>query len=353
MSHLDGGYERNLDMSVDGFIYQGTHETREEGNETSSLKHQNFTGNVNIMAMNYAFPSGINGTDSNFLLSGYNNAGPLQNRPDNGTAGGAGLYANSMTMPRVVDWSDGGVRNAGTIVRTGPDDSSSFSGPITASSGFTSKNYGSSTLDSSFDRCLESSVSKSNAGVNYADGLQVGDVGANNELVKSLTLKLRIKETQNESLENEIQKLRGSFNEALNFKQSEHKHERQNLHKEKVPLEAPKNVEQVFRKLSSTLRSKDEELAETKNALESILTALALDPSNSMTKYGRYDAEALAHKMVTRIEILTKENQEMAKMLAYGRAKEMQIELQLAQMKNKELNATISKLKEPESAKKD
>ncbi|QLQ80427.1 hypothetical protein HG537_0D04270 [Torulaspora globosa] len=319
MSHWDCRSKRILDMSVDGFI----HETRDElaSDETSSLRHQNFSGNMNIMAMNYPFPPAMNGTDSNFLLSGYNN----------GTSGG-GLYG-PMTMPRVVDWSDAG-RNP-VIGRTGLDDSSSFSGPITASSGFTSsKNYGSNTLDSSFDRCLESSV-KSN-------------VDTNNELVKSLTLKLRIKETQNESLENEIQKLRGSFNEALNFKQSEHK---QNLSREKIPLEAPKNVEQVFRKLSSTLRSKDEELTETKNALESILTALALDPSNSVTKYGRYDAEALAHKMVTKIEILTKENQEMAKMLAYGRAKEMQIQLHLAQMKNKELNTTITKLKGPDNAK--
>ncbi|QLL34081.1 hypothetical protein HG536_0F04070 [Torulaspora globosa] len=309
------------------------------------------------MTMNYPFPSAMNGADSNSLLSGYNNAGLLQNRPDNATAGAAGLYGpNSMAMPRVVDCSDAYVRNqgTGTLGGTGADDNSSFSGPITASSGFTSsKNYANNTLDSSFDCCLDSSASKSNSNANYADGLQVGDVGTNNELLKSLTLKLRIKETQNESLENEIQKLRGSFNEALNFKQSEYKQERQILHKEKTSLEAPKDVEQVFRRLSSTLRSKDDELVETKNAFESIPTALALDPSNSVTKYGRYDAEALAHKMVTRIEILTKENQEMAKMLAYGRAKEMQIERQLAQMKNKELNATISKLKEPEGAQKE
>lgn len=80
--------------------------------------------------------------------------------------------------------------------------------------------------------------------------------------------------------------------------------------------------------------------------LESILTALALNPTNSMTKFGRYDPEALAHKMVVRLENLTKENKEMSKMLAYGRSKEAQIELQMMRNENEELKAKVMELQQ-------
>lgn len=324
MSRLEYGNERSFEMSAEGFLYQ----QKREIDETSFLGQR-----IKTVGMGYPFSNEMNGGDSN--LSGYNNVGQFQNGSDRAALGSVGTGGlNSMAMPRVVDWSDACLRGQGmsSLGRAGPDDGSSLGGPITASSGFMStKNYASHTFDSSLDT--------SNQKVNYSDDSPMGDTG---ELVKSLTLQLQMKETQNESLEGEIQKLRGSFNEALSFKQSEYKFDRQNSHGEKVALEVPQNAEQIVKRLSSSLRSKDNELMETKSALESILTALALDPTNSVTKYGRYDAEALAHKMVTRIETLTKENQEMAKMLAYGRAKEMQIQLLLSQMKNKELTKMIS-----------
>lgn len=162
-----------------------------------------------------------------------------------------------------------------------------------------------------------------------------------NSGIDPLRLELRIKESQNESLENEIQRLRSSFNEALNFKQASRRHD-------STAMEVPQSTEDVFRRLSTALHRKNEELVETKDTLESILTALALDPTNSVTKYGRYDAEALAHKVVTRIETLTRENQELAKMLAYGRAKEMQVQLQLAKLENSKLSEEISGLQRPD-----
>ena len=161
------------------------------------------------------------------------------------------------------------------------------------------------------------------------------------ERMETMEVKLQIKESQIESLENEIQKLKKIFNDGLNYKQNEYKYEKENSH---IPqaFELPASLEVVFRKLSSSLHSKEKELADTKENLESILTALALNPTNSVTKYGRYDAESIAHKMVVRLENLTNENKEMAKMLAYGRSKETQIELQLAKKENLELREKIA-----------
>lgn len=162
--------------------------------------------------------------------------------------------------------------------------------------------------------------------------------------LESLKLKLQFKETQNESLENEVQMLKNIFNQGLDHKQTEFKSEKQNPHIPPLYLEIPENIENMFKKMSKSSQKKDEELMATNQTLESILTALALNPTNSMTKYGRYDPEALAHKTVVRIEALTKENQEMSKMLAYGRSKEAQIELQLLKKENEELKAKIMEL---------
>ena len=63
-----------------------------------------------------------------------------------------------------------------------------------------------------------------------------------------------------------------------------------------------------------------------------------------MTRDGRLDIETIAHKMVSRLEILTKENEEMGKILSYGRANEMNIQLGLARIENEELKKKISSL---------
>lgn len=151
-------------------------------------------------------------------------------------------------------------------------------------------------------------------------------------------LELQLKETQIESLELEIKKLKGIFNQGLTFKQQEE----QKLKKSKAltydsEVQIPASLEIIFCKLSDSLKRKDQELQETKRRLEGIITAVALNPSNSVTKFGRYDEEALAHKMVTRLETLMKENEEMAKMLSYGRSKETTIELELLRKENQEL----------------
>lgn len=159
----------------------------------------------------------------------------------------------------------------------------------------------------------------------------------NNDLINTLNLNLQMKDTQIESLENEIRSLKkllnpqrisnNSLSDATNGKDLDIDTE----------LLLPRSIESLYNELSSKLLTKEEELMETNDNLESLITSITLNPTNSITKNGRYDIETIAHKMIVKLEILNKENKEMAKMISYGRSKELQIELNLAQLENAKL----------------
>lgn len=251
---------------------------------------------------------------------------------------GSGYWLDTGSTNKILS---GFNANVGDGSSGGGDMTTSTAGNVSASRNFMdSLNHNkSSSFNTSFDTFASNDNVDPNSPLDHADILKP-------ETVESLQLRIQLKETQNECLENEIQKLKSIFNKGLNYKQSEVKYEKQNSHIPSISLDIPSNLELVFRKLSDSLQKKEEELSDTKQTLESVLTALALSPTNSITKYGRYDAEALAHKMVVRIETLTKENQEMAKMLAYGRSKETQIELQLMKKENGELKGQIIELQQ-------
>ncbi|SCU78503.1 LANO_0A03180g1_1 [Lachancea nothofagi CBS 11611] len=161
------------------------------------------------------------------------------------------------------------------------------------------------------------------------------------ENLESLQLELQLKETQIESLETEIQNLKLIFNQGLSSKH-EYDNRTPSAPATDSTVDMPATLELIFHKLSRSLASKDKDLNETKRRLESLVTAVALNPSNSVTKLGRYDEEALAHKMVVRLETLTKENQDMAKMLGYGRSKEIHIEMELLKKENQDLKRKLS-----------
>ncbi|ESW98428.1 hypothetical protein HPODL_04055 [Ogataea parapolymorpha DL-1] len=112
----------------------------------------------------------------------------------------------------------------------------------------------------------------------------------------------------------------------------------------KKTFEIPKNHEQLYTKLTEKLQAAQEELEETKLRLEVVLTAVALNPNQSITKTGRYDEEEIAHKIITKMQMLTEENEEMAKMLSYGKSKEKDIEIGLLRKQNVELKSKVAKL---------
>lgn len=158
--------------------------------------------------------------------------------------------------------------------------------------------------------------------------------GRNEMEDKKLQEKLNVKDIQIESLENEIQNLKKILQLNPN---GTRKGDDDKISKHYGP---------IFTNLVSSLLERNEEYESLKRDYEELYlkVAMNLDGSNSITKDGRYDTETIAHKMLIRFEMLTKENSRMAKMLSYGRPMETDIELQLVEMENQELKERIKQL---------
>ncbi|CAB4255238.1 similar to hypothetical protein KNAG_0J00890 [Kazachstania naganishii CBS 8797] [Maudiozyma barnettii] len=158
-----------------------------------------------------------------------------------------------------------------------------------------------------------------------------------------MKLEFQIKETQIESLEQEVQTLKRLL-ENTNTNSNKQISSTNNGSGESATVQIPNSVEEVFVLLSQSLAEKDIQLQETKDTVESLITAITLNPTNNITKEGRYDPQTVAHKLMNRLEILARENKEMGQMLSYGRSQEMSIQLNLLSKENEDLKKRIAKL---------
>ena len=258
------------------------------------------------------------------------------------------------------------IRNVGTI--NNENITSRNRGSNINSSNDSSKNNNNSKTDdtinvisvppSTFSYLNNNSSSNKNNDNTYSPTMLNNTDGNENnsdtDTMNSLKIDLQIKETQIQALENEVRLYKKLINDDLKFNQGintynnvnnsildsieEDENDEDTLNK----IIIPENMKTILYTLSTKLRETQEKLKATEDHLESILCAIALNPSNSITKDGRYDVETIAHKIIVRLEILTKENKEMAKMLSYGKSKEINIELNLAKRENMELKGGLS-----------
>lgn len=150
--------------------------------------------------------------------------------------------------------------------------------------------------------------------------------------IESFELKLQLKDIVIAKLEAELEKEK-EFQSTLSMSL-----------KNNESFEIPKNHEQLYNKIVEQLQATKKELNETKDRLEALVTAVAFSPNNSNYKNGRYDEQEVAHKIISKMQILTEENEEMSKMLSYGKSKEKDIEIGLLRKQNTELREKITKL---------
>ncbi|SJM81801.1 related to protein MUM2 [Zygosaccharomyces bailii] len=351
MNYINYGYDpqQSLESAFTGMRLEQPHPMYEsmgrEGSRLPVVNSSQQTPSSADLPLMHPSSTPLTNTSSNYMVSpGINKR---QGTPSSLAAGGK--KGGPLVRSRSGIWGQSGLERSNNGKEVGISASSTTHGSTNNFGDISASTAG--TISGS--RNLMDFATQTNSSFDTTFGSLTGnsldaqsDDKTDTAELESLKLKLQFKETQNESLENEVQLLKSIFNQGLDYKQPEFRYEKQNSHVPPLSLEVPNNLETMFKRMSKSLQKKEEELAAANQTLESLLTALSLNPTNSVTKFGRYDPEALAHKTVVRLETLTKENQEMAKMLAYGRSKETQIELQLMKRENEELKAKIMELQQ-------
>lgn len=146
--------------------------------------------------------------------------------------------------------------------------------------------------------------------------------------LEALKIDLRIKESQIESLESELNRLT-DFDRLQSSNPAE--------------TQIPKTYEEVFKRLSENNANLKAELNDTKKRLESLVLAISLNPSNASTNDGRYDELEISHKVILKLDNLVKENENLLKNLSFGKLKEYQIEINLLKLQNAKLLEKLSK----------
>jgi hypothetical protein len=156
---------------------------------------------------------------------------------------------------------------------------------------------------------------------------------ANDSEVDKLKLQMKVKESQIESLEGEIQRLNESLSRGSNAANS------------RIPTQVPQSINEMFVSMSSKYEKASKELEDTKQRLESLITAISLNPSNNITNNGRYDELEISHKILIKLQNLKKENEELMRQLSFGKVKQMELEMNLLKRENDELKRENEQLK--------
>lgn len=160
-------------------------------------------------------------------------------------------------------------------------------------------------------------------------------------------LEFQIKETQIEQLEAEVRALRSAnANASSNV----------NTGAPQVALTIPSSVDGVFARLAAALGESEQKAREATDALEAALAAESVGgatngrtSASTGTSAGDSDVTATAHRVLTRLELLTRENRELAQMLSYGRAQQAAVQLQLLRRENAALRKENASLRRGDS----
>lgn len=107
----------------------------------------------------------------------------------------------------------------------------------------------------------------------------------------------------------------------------------------------PSNYIQVFEKLADKLAKTEEELKETKLRLDALTTAILSNPSNSITKNGRFDELETFEKILIKLKNLETENRELLKICSFGKVKQFQLDLNFKELKIEALSEENQTLK--------
>ncbi|CAH2351439.1 hypothetical protein CLIB1423_03S06326 [[Candida] railenensis] len=107
-------------------------------------------------------------------------------------------------------------------------------------------------------------------------------------------------------------------------------------------IRIPNNYLQLFETLNKKYKEKSEELEQTKERLESIVTAISMNSQRARTFNGYYDEEEISHKIISKLSALDTENENLLKIISSSNKSSLIIEIGLLRDENNKLKGIIS-----------
>lgn len=121
-------------------------------------------------------------------------------------------------------------------------------------------------------------------------------------------------------------------------------------YKDSTAVHMPQKYHQLFRDLTQTLNERTTELDETKSRLEAIMVALVMNKGSDIIENGTYDAQEMAHRLTSKLEVLLTENESLQKMVSYSNKQSLLIELNMLREENDSLKKSLDDLKKERSS---
>ena len=107
-------------------------------------------------------------------------------------------------------------------------------------------------------------------------------------------------------------------------------------------IRIPNNYLKLFETLNKKYKDKSDELEQTKERLESIVTAISMNSQRARTFNGYYDEEEISHKIISKLCALDTENENLLKMISSSNKSSLIIEIGLLRDENNKLKGIIS-----------
>lgn len=149
--------------------------------------------------------------------------------------------------------------------------------------------------------------------------------------IEAVKMELLFKEQVNKSLSQNVTELKANYDKLKATTESTGKDS----------LSMPSNFHQLFKDLTRTLNERTLELDDTKARLEAVLVGITMNKDKTITDYGSFDAQELAHRITNKMTVLRAENEALLDMVSYSNKQSFMVELGMLRSENKSLKEKL------------
>ncbi|KAM3124780.1 hypothetical protein CJJ07_000621 [Candidozyma auris] len=114
-------------------------------------------------------------------------------------------------------------------------------------------------------------------------------------------------------------------------------------YKDASSITMPRKFHQLFKDLTKTLNERTADLEDTKSRLEAIIVALVMNKGSDITENGTFDAQEMAHRLTTKLAVLSAENEALRRMVSYSNKQTLLVEVRMLREENAMLKRSMER----------